>query len=136
MCNENAQPTRRRREIITMVDDIKSDDIPKIVEDHKVVFIDAWATWCGPCRTLSPILEELQEKYGEKGLKVVKLDVDQNREFSMENQITGVPSVLVYSEGKRVVFDDGAGKKMDKLVGVMPPEVYAQIVDNLLEIEA
>jgi hypothetical protein len=54
----------------------------------------------------------------------------------MENQITGVPSVLVYSEGKRVVFDDGAGRKMDKLVGVMPPEVYDQIAENLLAEEA
>ena len=53
----------------------------------------------------------------------------------MENQITGVPSVLVYSEGKRVVFDDGAGKKMDKLVGVMPIEVYDQIAENLLSEE-
>jgi thioredoxin-like negative regulator of GroEL len=69
-------------------------------------------------------------------LKVVKLNVDENQEFSMENQITGVPSVIVYSEGKRVVFDDGAGKKMDKLVGVMPPEVYNQIAENLLEEEA
>jgi len=58
--------------------------------------------------------------------------VDQNQEFSMENQISGIPSVLVYSDGKRVVFDDGAGKKMDKLVGVMPPEVYEQIAENLL----
>ncbi|MHA2396843.1 MAG: thioredoxin family protein [Candidatus Thorarchaeota archaeon] len=119
-----------------MVEDISSDDLIKVVEDHKVVFVDCHAVWCGPCKTLGPILEELHEKYEEKGLKVVKLDVDHNREFSMENQITGVPSVLVYSEGKRVVFDDGSGRKMDKLVGVMPPEVYEQIADNLLEMEA
>jgi thioredoxin 1 len=119
-----------------MVDDISSDDLTQVISDNKVVFVDAWATWCGPCRTLSPILEEIEDKYGSKGLKVVKIDVDQNREFSMENQITGVPSVLVYSEGKRVIFDDGAGKKMDKLVGVMPPEVYEQIADNLLAEEA
>lgn len=119
-----------------MVDDINADELNKVVADHKVVFVDAWATWCGPCRTLSPILEEVYEKYKEKGLKVVKIDVDLNREFSMENQITGVPSVLVYSEGKRVIFDDGAGRKMDKLVGVMPPEVYEQIAENLLAEEA
>ncbi len=119
-----------------MVDDVNSDQIPKIISEHKVVFVDAWASWCRPCLTLSPILEEIQEKFKDKGLKVVKIDVDQNREFSMENQITGIPSVLVYSEGKRVVFDDGAGKKMDKLVGVMPPEVYEQIAENLLAEEA
>ena len=128
--------SHRRREIITMVEDISSDDLQKVIGEHKVVFVDCHAVWCGPCRTLGPILEELNEKYEEKGLKVVKLDVDHNREFSMENQITGVPSVLVYSEGKRVIFDDGAGRKMDKLVGVMPPEVYEQIADNLLAQEA
>ncbi len=119
-----------------MVDDINSEDLSQIISDYKVVFVDAWATWCGPCRTLSPILEEVQEKYKERGLKVVKIDVDQNREFSINNQITGVPSVLVYSEGKRVIFDDGSGQKMDKLVGVMPPEVYDQIAENLLAEEA
>ena len=137
MCSQYAQPTRAGDgSVDIMVDDINSDDLQKIIEEYKVVFVDCHAVWCGPCRTLGPILEELNEKYEEKGLKVVKLDVDHNREFSMENQITGVPSVLVYSEGKRVVFDDGAGRKMDKLVGVMPPEVYAQIADNLLSLEA
>jgi len=119
-----------------MVEDISSGDLDSIVAENKVVFVDCHAVWCGPCRVLGPILEELHEKYGEKGLKVVKLDVDHNREFSAVNKITGVPSVLVYSEGKRVVFDDGDGKKMDKLVGVMPPEVYEQIVENLLAEEA
>lgn len=86
-----------------------------------------------PCRTLGPILEEVHEKYQHRGLKVVKIDVDHNREFSTENQITGVPSVLIYAEGKRVVFDDGHGRKTDKLVGVMPAEIYEQIADELLE---
>ena len=119
-----------------MVEDISSTELDKIISDNKVVFVDCHAVWCMPCRTLGPILEEVNDKYEGKGLKVVKLDVDHNREFSQENQITGVPSVLVYSEGRRVVFDDGHGKKTDKLVGVMPMEVYEQIADNLLAEEA
>ncbi|MBD3406215.1 MAG: redoxin domain-containing protein [Candidatus Lokiarchaeota archaeon] len=115
-----------------MVEEIKADELEKIVSENKVVFLDCHATWCGPCKTLSPILEELDDKFSEKGLKVVKLDVDQNREFSTTHQVTGVPSVFVYSEGKQVVFDDGKGKKMDRLVGVMPPEIYSQIAEELL----
>ncbi|MFW9848514.1 MAG: thioredoxin family protein [Candidatus Thorarchaeota archaeon] len=115
-----------------MVNEVSAEELGTIVSENKVVFVDCHAVWCGPCRTLSPIMEELSDKFGDKGVKVVKLDVDQNRQFSMENQITGVPSVLVYSEGKRVVFDDGSGRKMDKLVGVMPPEVYDQIAENLI----
>ena len=115
-----------------MVEDVNSDELAQLIGDNKVVFIDCHADWCQPCKILSPILEEIDEKFQEKGLKVVKIDVDQNREFSAENQISGIPSVLVYSEGKRVVFDDGSGRKMDKLVGVMPHEVYDQIAENLL----
>ncbi|MFX1369625.1 MAG: thioredoxin family protein [Promethearchaeota archaeon] len=115
-----------------MVEEITSNELDKIVTDHKVVFLDCHAVWCGPCRTLSPLLEELDQKYGNRGFKVVKLDVDQNREFSNENRVTGVPSVFVFSEGKRVVFDDGRGNKIDRLVGVMPEEVYTQIIEELL----
>ncbi len=115
-----------------MVNEVSAEELNGIIEESKVVFVDCHAVWCGPCKTLSPIMQEVSEKYGEKGVKVVKLDVDQNRQFSAENQITGVPSVLVYSEGKRVVFDDGSGRKMDKLVGVMPIDVYFQIAENLI----
>ncbi|TFH05239.1 MAG: thioredoxin [Candidatus Thorarchaeota archaeon] len=115
-----------------MVEDISSTELDKIITENKVVFVDAHAVWCMPCRTLGPMLEEVHEKFHERGLKVVKLDVDHNREFSQENNITGVPSGLVYSEGKGVGVDDGHGKKTDKLVGVMPMEVYEQIATELL----
>ena len=115
-----------------MVEDISSDKLEQVIKDNKVVFVDCHAVWCGPCKALSPIMAELDEKYGSQGLKVVKIDTDQNREFSATYQITGVPSVIVFAEGKKVVFDDGSGRTMDKLVGVMPPEVYDQIAENLL----
>ncbi len=115
-----------------MIENIKSNKLKQIIADNKIVIVDCYADWCGPCRSLSPILEELNKKFQSRGLKVVKLDVDQNRKFSTENQISGIPSVLVYSEGKRIVFDDGNGRKMDKLVGVMPSEVYEEIAENLL----
>jgi thioredoxin 1 len=71
-----------------MVEEISQKDLENIVNENKVVFVDCHAPWCGPCRILSPILEELHEEYKDHGLKVVKLDVDQNMEFSAENGIT------------------------------------------------
>lgn len=115
-----------------MVQEISSDQIETVVKENKVVFVDCHAVWCHPCRMLGPILEGLDERYSEKGFKVVKLNVDDNTEFSQENQITGVPSVLIFSDGKRVVFEDGKGHKTDKLVGVMPEEIYTQIIEDLL----
>ncbi|NWF95090.1 MAG: thioredoxin family protein [Candidatus Thorarchaeota archaeon] len=119
-----------------MVTDIKAEELDRVIAENKVVFVDCYAVWCHPCRVLGPILEGLDEKYAGKGFKVVKIDVDQNRQFSTENRITGVPSVLVYSDGRRVTFDDGSGRKMDKLVGVMPEDVYVQIIEDLLASEA
>ena len=115
-----------------MVEEISANDVEQIVNENKVVFVDCHAVWCGPCRTLSPILEELHEEYKDKGVKVVKLDVDQNPEFSMQNAVTGVPSVFVYHEGQKVVFDDGRGNRSDRIVGVLPPEIYEGIIKDLL----
>lgn len=116
----------------TMVQEIMADELDQIIQENKVVFVDCHAVWCGPCKVLSPMLEELDEKYGDKGLKVVKIDVDQNQEFSMMHKIRGVPSVIIYKDGQHVVFDDGRGNQMDKLVGVQPMEVYEEIAEQLL----
>lgn len=114
-----------------MVKDINSNELPQLVANNRVVFIDCYANWCQPCKILGPILKELDEKFQDKGLKVVKIDVDQNKEFSAENQISGIPTVFVYSGGKRVRFD-GNGQKLDRLVGVMSYRVYEHVAERLL----
>lgn len=71
------------------------------IESGKVVVIDFWATWCGPCMKLGPIVEELAEKYADKAV-IGKLNIDENDEVVAENSIRSIPTVLYFKDGKVV----------------------------------
>lgn len=71
------------------------------IESGKVVVIDFWATWCGPCMKLGPVVEELAEKYAEKAV-IGKLNIDENDEVVAENSIRSIPTVLYFKDGKVV----------------------------------
>lgn len=69
------------------------------IESGKVVVIDFWATWCGPCMQLGPIVEELAEKYEGKAI-VGKLNIDEQTEVVAENRIRSIPTVLFFKDGE------------------------------------
>lgn len=115
-----------------MVDEISADKIDSLVKEHKVVCIDCFTTSCAPCKVLSPILAELGELYSPDGLKVVKMDMEKNVEFGVENEIISVPVVIFYSQGKRVKFKDDLGNETNKIVGLMSIDDYQDIIDELL----
>ena len=68
------------------------------IESGKVVVIDFWATWCGPCMKLGPVVEELAEKYADKAV-IGKLNIDENDEVVAENSIRSIPTVLYFKDG-------------------------------------
>ena len=76
------------------------------IESGKVVVIDFWATWCGPCMKLGPVVEELAEKYADKAV-IGKLNIDENDEVVAENSIRSIPTVLYFKDGK--VIDRSVG---------------------------
>jgi thioredoxin 1 len=82
------------------------------VQSHPLVVIDCWAAWCGPCRMIAPIIEELAREYAGK-VVFGKLDVDKNRAVSMHYQIVSIPTLMVFSHGKLV----------DKITGALPKPV-------------
>lgn len=71
----------------------------ELIESGKPVVIDFWATWCGPCIKLGPIVEELAEKYGDK-VTVGKINIDDNDEVASENRVRNIPTVLFFKDGE------------------------------------
>ncbi len=93
----------------------------ELLQDSKLVIVDFWATWCGPCRMLSPILDELEEEMADK-ISVVKVNVDDADEVAAQYRIMSIPTLLFFKNGQVV----------DKTVGAMPkPALAEKIKANL-----
>ena len=102
-----------------MVKDINAEEYAEIVNSSNIVVIDFHATWCGPCKVLSPILEELNDEI--EGVEFVKLDVDQHPQIAGQNQVMGVPTVVILKDGE----------VKDRFVGVQPKEVIKEKITSL-----
>ncbi|MCB0737953.1 MAG: thioredoxin [Bacteroidetes bacterium] len=100
--------------------DANFDDLA--VKSDKPVVVDFWAEWCGPCRMVGPVIEELANEYDGKAV-VGKLDVDSNPNVSMNFRVRNIPTVLFIKNGEVV----------DKQVGAAPKSVYQQKLNALID---
>ena len=90
----------------------------ELLQDSKLVIVDFWATWCGPCRMLSPILDEVEEEMPEQ-IKVVKVNVDDADEIATRFRIMSIPTLLFFKDGQMV----------DKTVGAMPKHTLIERIN-------
>lgn len=80
--------------------EINDTDFDKEVLKASVpVLVDFWAPWCGPCKTIAPVIEELATQYGQK-LKVVKVNVDHNKEYAARYNVRGIPNLILFKNGE------------------------------------
>ncbi len=120
-----------------LVKDAVPVDVQRIADSKELVIVDCWAPWCGPCRTLGPILEELESKYSDQDdIAFLKIDVQEHRDFAASNRISAIPCVLVYHNGNRVKFHvpgpKGAKIETDRVIGLRAPEDYEFVIKQFL----
>jgi thioredoxin 1 len=91
----------------------------EVINSDKPVLIDFWAVWCGPCKLIAPVVEEVAKEYDGK-FKVGKMDIDNNPNVAMKYGIRSIPTLLIFKDGKVV----------DQIVGAVPKNVITSKMDT------
>ena len=94
----------------------------EVVESATPVLVDFWATWCGPCRKLSPVIEEISEQYQEK-VKFVKINVQDNTETAQKYSVSGLPCILIFKNGQPV----------ERMAGMFPKSKIVSNIDKYID---
>ncbi len=93
----------------------------EVLEAKELIMADFWASWCGPCKMVSPILDEIEKDYIAK-MKLVKINVDENEELAREYEVMSIPTIIFFKDGKQV----------DQIIGARSKTEFKEKIDTLL----
>lgn len=88
-----------------------------LIQSEKPILVDFFATWCGPCQALMPILKQVKDQLGDQ-IKIVKIDVDKNQNIATQWQVRGVPTLILFKNGKQVWRQSGVLSK-EQIINVI-----------------
>ena len=100
---------------------VKTAEFDAMMEEAPLAMVDFWASWCGPCRMLGPVMEELAAQYEGKAL-VAKVNVDEEPELARRFGVMNIPTVVFLKNGR----------EFDRKVGAFPPAVFTEVLDKAL----
>ena len=104
--------------VVVVSDSVFDGDV---LQSDKPVLVDFWAPWCGPCRSVSPIVDDLATQYKDK-IKVAKLNVDESSVVAMKYQVTSIPTFILFKNGQVA----------DRVLGALPRSEFVKFIDRNL----
>ena len=93
----------------------------ELIKSDIPTLVDFYATWCGPCQTMHPILDGLKKHFGEK-IRILKIDVDKNQEIAEKLKIRGVPTLILFKSGEKLWRESGA-YPLNHLISIVKPHI-------------
>lgn len=90
----------------------------QIIQSEKPVLIDFFASWCGPCQMLGPVLKEVKDQLGDR-VSIIKIDVDKNQELAAMQQVRGVPTMMLFQNGKQLWRQSGVLSKEEIIKNIL-----------------
>lgn len=101
---------------------LNDQDFDQALAQNSLILVDFWADWCGPCKALGPVIEELAADYADRGVAIAKVNVDECQELAVRYGVMSIPTVLLFQNGQEA----------ERSVGLLPKENFTALIDRHL----